>query len=616
MDKQPPSDIAVHKAQSPVQPLLCFPKRQIGTNGRPRAFNHSWYSSYPWIEYSVGKDAAFCFACRFFTLGNRKEDAFTHVGFRDWKHAIGTRGIISRHNSSSLHKAAMSGWNSYQINCKTSSNVANQLQKSRLELVQSNRYYIKSLCKVILLCAKQDLALRGHRESSDSQNQGNFLEILKLISDHDEVIHQKLQNLPGNATYTSPEMQNTLLKVMGSIVRDQICRKLRNASMYSILVDETKDLSKNEQVAIAFRYVDVSSATIYERFLTYVHAEKLDAESLVKHILDTLALYQLDPTFIISQVYDGASVMSGCLSGVQTRLKQHAPNAIYIHCNAHCLNLCLVDSTKAVKEAREFFGLLEGLYVFLSSSKCHVLFVENQKRLYPDKQIRYLQRLSDTRWACRANAVATICYSYNAVVETLSQFIDENDNGNRVCEAKGLLLQIKTFMFIVSLVVFDRVLSVTKGLSDALQSTDIDLAKAASLVCSTIETIEIFRSDSEWDKVFSYAERIASHHNITIACQMSSRAQSRRLPSRFSSDVVMSTTGARENTARTASKTSFYYPVLDALLFELRRRFDKKNQDIMIALQACNPSSDSFLDVTVMKPLIDAYQLDHTILEV
>lgn len=48
--------------------------------------------------------------------------------------------------------------------------------------------------------------------------------------------------------------------------------------------------------------------------------------------------------------YDGAAVMSRRYSGVTARIKAEAKHAFYIHCNAHCLNLVIVDSVKAVPE--------------------------------------------------------------------------------------------------------------------------------------------------------------------------------------------------------------------------------------------------------------------------
>ena len=56
--------------------------------------------------------------------------------------------------------------------------------------------------------------------------------------------------------------------------------------------------------------------------------------------------------------------------------------------------------------------------------------------------------------------------------------------------------------------IFDRILPCTKSLSDKLQSTQLDLARAADLVSVTIETLEEFRSDKEWQKVFKYWDSV------------------------------------------------------------------------------------------------------------
>ena len=89
--------------------------------------------------------------------------------------------------------------------------------------------------------------------------------------------------------------------------------------------------------------------------MTYVEAT---AASLSTFILDALRDNQLDPECIVSQGYDGASVMSGRCAGVQQKICEVVPHAVYVHCYAHCLNLVLVDSTKSVSEASDFFSLL------------------------------------------------------------------------------------------------------------------------------------------------------------------------------------------------------------------------------------------------------------------
>ena len=97
-----------------------------------------------------------------------------------------------------------------------------------------------------MLCAHQEIALRGHRESFSSK----FLEILHLVASHDSVVQQRLVEGPRNAVNASAEIQNVLLHIMGEMVKKKICSDIRDAGVYSILADESKDRSKTEQLAI------------------------------------------------------------------------------------------------------------------------------------------------------------------------------------------------------------------------------------------------------------------------------------------------------------------------------------------------------------------------------
>ena len=77
----------------------------------------------------------------------------------------------------------------------------------------------------------------------------------------------------------------------------------------------------------------------------------------------------------------------------------------------------------------------------------------------------------------------------------------EGDDRAKAVEAQGILLQVKCFKFLVTLVLFWCILSCTKSLSDHLQSTDTDLATASDLIEGTLEN---FGTDTEWDKHYKY----------------------------------------------------------------------------------------------------------------
>ena len=383
---------------------------------------------------------------------SRPEKTFTVLGFKDWKHATGKDGILKGHDNSHSHKQAAVAWTEFQ---KMNSSIVDTLGGARQELIQKNRHYLKTLCEIILLCCNQETALHGHRENEASINKGNFIEILNLVAKHDEVVSSRLSYLPKMLyIYTSPKVQNDLLHIMAGTVRKGITLAVQNADY--ILADESKDISKQEQLVIVLRYVNMATCNVYERFLTFVKAESLNAESLSDYIFKTLRDYNLDPALIVSQGYDGASVMSGSCSGVQQRIiKMIALNATYVHCYAHCLNLVLVDCVRKVQDASEFFALMELLYVFISSTKAHELFLKKQAQLHPDKQTHQLQRHSDTRWACGYFAVDAICCTYDCVIATLEAIADDDDKCKAV-EAKGIICQVRSFKFLLLLIFFSH----------------------------------------------------------------------------------------------------------------------------------------------------------------
>ena len=81
---------------------------------------------------------------------------------------------------------------------------------------------------------------------------------------YDPMINERLKNGPKHAKYTSPDIQNGLKHVMGGMVQESICISVRNACVYTILADETKDCSKKKQLAIVLRYVAVKTVKLFE----------------------------------------------------------------------------------------------------------------------------------------------------------------------------------------------------------------------------------------------------------------------------------------------------------------------------------------------------------------
>ena len=64
----------------------------------------------------------------------------------------------------------------------------------------------------------------------------------------------------------------------------------------------------------------------------------------------------------------GASVMSGTVSRVQSRIQNVCPKAVYTHFFAHSLNLVIVHVTREVADCLRFFEVESKLFNFFASS--------------------------------------------------------------------------------------------------------------------------------------------------------------------------------------------------------------------------------------------------------
>ena len=54
----------------------------------------------------------------------------------------------------------------------------------------------------------------------------------------------------------SKTIQNEIISTLGDVIQNKIVSKIQDAKFYSILADETTDVSMTEQMTMCIRYVD------------------------------------------------------------------------------------------------------------------------------------------------------------------------------------------------------------------------------------------------------------------------------------------------------------------------------------------------------------------------
>ena len=84
------------------------------------------------------------------------------------------------------------------------------------------------------------------------------------------------------------------------------------------MVDEATDAANDEQLAVSIRYVKPNTRCIEERFLAFSEClTGVTGNGIADHILRLLGDWQLLPSNIRGQTYDGAGAMAGKSRGQQ-----------------------------------------------------------------------------------------------------------------------------------------------------------------------------------------------------------------------------------------------------------------------------------------------------------
>jgi len=129
--------------------------------------------------------------------------------------------------------------------------------------------------------------------------------------------------------YTSPEIQNEILKLIALQVLREVAANLHSTTFYTIMVDETTDVSNDEQVVLCLRWVD-DNFDAHEEFIGLYKVDSICSDSLVALIKDALLRMNLTLSKVRGQCYDGAANMAGSKSGVATQIRSEEPRAVFI----------------------------------------------------------------------------------------------------------------------------------------------------------------------------------------------------------------------------------------------------------------------------------------------
>ncbi|EOA14700.1 hypothetical protein CARUB_v10027975mg [Capsella rubella] len=600
-------------SRGPCQPRgHNFKKTAIG--GVLRRFNPKWFDKYgDWLEYSVEKDKAFCLCCYLFRDQAQNQggsDCFVSTGFCGWNKGL------DQHVGSDVNSFHNNAKRKCEYLMRQGQSIKHSLHKQSNVVKNDYRIRLNASIDVSRHLLHQGLPFRGHDESDESVNRGNFLELLKYTAGQNESVRKVvLNNAPKNNQMTSPPIQKDIVHCFSEEVTKSIIEEMDN-DVFGLLVDESADVSDKEQMAVVFRFVD-KYGLVKERFVGIIHVKETSSISL-KYAIDSLfAKYGLSLKQVRGQGYDGASNMKGEFNGLRSLILKESSSAYYVHCFAHQLQLVVMAVGKKHFEVGEFFDMISFLMnVVGASCKRKDLIRENYRKIVEEgisngeiktgtglNQEISLQRPGNTRWGSHYKTLLRLVELFSFVVKVLEYIQDEGTDSTKRQQAYGILKYFHTFDFVFYLHLMLFVLGLTDSLSKALQRKDQDILNAISLVESTKSQLQKLRDDG-WGTFMAEVSSFCEKNDIGFVIVEEEFVDSRR---------------PRKKTGITTLhhyKVDCFYNVLDMQLQEFNDRFDEVNSELLVCMSSLSPI-DSFrqFDKSLLMRLAEFYPDDFSPME-
>lgn len=225
------------------------------------------YKYRDWLLYSKSQNSLFCFYCILFASCKTKFSR-SGSGYVDWKNCLLN---VMNHEKCIMHRESVRLWYSRQLNNPNC--IDNSL---KIKIKKEEAYWIKllhRLIETISFLSTRGLAFRGDNQIINSKHNGNYLGCLELISKFDPFLASHIDKYSnkgcGNVSYLSGRICDEFINLMSKTVLEIICKEIKLAKYFSIIVDSTPDVSKVDQLTVALQYIRYDGSPV-ERFFGFL----------------------------------------------------------------------------------------------------------------------------------------------------------------------------------------------------------------------------------------------------------------------------------------------------------------------------------------------------------
>ena len=189
--------------------------------------------------------------------------------------------LLNKHEKSEWHKVAFEKHTLAEAAAKHG-DILQRMARVSEEDKRRNPELVKKLIRSLYFLVK-------HR----MPHMTTFTDLITLqIDNGDEHLKVHKNECAGNASCMSKISTAEFLNSISHFIEQSILSCMKKSQFYSIMADESTDVSSKEELSICGRWIEDSKAV--EHFLGIVRAREIDAQSLTQYLLDFLQDKGLD----------------------------------------------------------------------------------------------------------------------------------------------------------------------------------------------------------------------------------------------------------------------------------------------------------------------------------
>ncbi|KAL0016180.1 hypothetical protein SO802_003249 [Lithocarpus litseifolius] len=329
---------------------------------------------------------------------------------------------------------------------------------------------------------------------------------------------------------------------------------------FCLIVDEARDESMKEQIAIVIRFVD-KDGFVRQHFFGVVHVPDTTTLTLKDKIGDAKFF------LIVDEARD--ELILSCIVNV-------------VGASCKC--------TEKLKKA----------YAYQIAYFVEIGELETGRGL---NHISTLQQAGDTCWGSHLRSISGLVNIFSPTCEILLKIIKEGNTTSQREAAYSCYHAMISFEFLFILHLMKEIMKITDALCQALHCQSQDILNAMNFVSSTKALIQKFR-DEEWDNLLTTMKSFCEARDIDVP-DMNARYVERGGLARYQQD---------DFTIKHHYRVDIFYAAIDSILQELNHQFSKHVVELLNLSSALDPKEarESFRSIDILLLVSNFYPKDFT----